>query len=160
MPHAFKRFTLMCAALAAIGLTACPDEDDGGPTTGPDDDLVCTTGNGGITLPAGFCAIVVADLTSGGQPARARHLVVLPNGDIFVAINPNGTTQPANGIIGLRDADGDGVAEQQAEFSPNVGGSGIAWSNGALYFGTNSGVLRFALPEGQLTPTAAPVTVV
>ncbi len=158
MPRSSNR-TLMCFALATIcTLTACPDDDDNG--TGPSDDLVCDAGNGGITLPAGFCAIVVADLTSGGAPAKARHLVVLPNGDIFVAINPDGATQPANGIIGLHDADGDGIAEQQTSFSPNLGGSGIAWSNGVLYFGANDRVLRFPLPEGQMTPTGAAVTVV
>src|SRR5258708_39531597 len=37
----------------------------------------CAPDNGGLTLPAGFCALVVAD--NLGQP---RHLTVLPNGDI------------------------------------------------------------------------------
>jgi len=41
----------------------------------------CDPDNGGITLPAGFCAVVVAD-----QVGTARHLVVAPNGDLFVAI--------------------------------------------------------------------------
>src|SRR5579872_7483716 len=41
----------------------------------------CDSGNGGITLPAGFCAEVVAD----GLGA-ARHLVVAPNGDVYVAL--------------------------------------------------------------------------
>src|SRR5690606_38877591 len=37
--------------------------------------------NGGITLPDGFCATVVVD-----SVGPARHLVVNPNGDIFVAV--------------------------------------------------------------------------
>ena len=41
----------------------------------------CDSDNGGITLPAGFCALVVAD----GLGA-ARHAVVAPNGDVYVAL--------------------------------------------------------------------------
>src|SRR5947209_7183509 len=50
----------------------------------------CDADNAGITLPPGFCALVVADLAENGQPAPARHMAVMPNGDVFVAINaPN-----------------------------------------------------------------------
>src|SRR6185503_11154509 len=115
--------------------------------------LQCDSGNGGITLPAGFCAVVVADLTSGGKAALARHMAVTPNGDVFVAINSPQNNQPEFGIIGLRDNDGDGRADQQSTFSPGLGGSGIAWGNGRLYFGANDRVLRFNLASGQLTPT-------
>ena len=63
----------------------------------------------------------------GGQPARARHMAVTPSGNIFVAINSPRNEQPAFGIIGLRDTNGDGVADEQTQFSPGLGGSGIAW---------------------------------
>jgi glucose/arabinose dehydrogenase len=137
-------------------LAACRDD----PTTAPGAEAArrapptvqCDPGNGGITLPPGFCAVVVADLTSGGSAARARHMAVTPTGDIFVAINSPGNNQPAFGIIGLRDEDGDGRADEQTAFSPGLGGSGIAWGNGVLYFGANDRVLRFRLPAGQLTP--------
>jgi hypothetical protein len=39
--------------------------------------LVCDPGNGGITLPEGFCAIVAAD-----NLGTARHLTVAANGDV------------------------------------------------------------------------------
>jgi glucose/arabinose dehydrogenase len=120
----------------------------------------CAPDNGGITLPPDFCAIVVADLKLGGSPAAARHLAVTPSGDVFVAINSPRNNQPAFGIIGLRDADGDGVAEQQSQFSPGLGGSGLAWSNGMLYFGANDRVLRFTMPAGQLTPIGDAAVVV
>src|SRR4051812_25408664 len=71
----------------------------------------CDLDNGGITLPPGFCAVVVADLVSDGKPAPARHMVVTPNGDIFVAINSPNNVNPSFGIIGLRDKDGDGRAD-------------------------------------------------
>ena len=41
----------------------------------------CNTDNGGITLPDGFCAVVVAD-----HVGAARHLVVTSGGDIYVAL--------------------------------------------------------------------------
>src|SRR5262245_26375145 len=41
----------------------------------------CDAGNGGITLPDGFCARVYAD-----EVGVARHLVVDSNGDVFVAL--------------------------------------------------------------------------
>ena len=43
--------------------------------------IQCEPGNGGLTLPAGFCAVVVAE-----NVGAARHLVVSPSGDIYVAI--------------------------------------------------------------------------
>jgi glucose/arabinose dehydrogenase len=120
----------------------------------------CAPDNGGITLPPGFCAVVVADLVMAGRPAAARHLAVTPTGDVFVAINPSRSAQPAFGIIGLRDTDGDGDADEQVQFSPGLGGSGLAWSRGHLWFGANDQVQRFPLPAGRLMPTGGPAVVV
>jgi hypothetical protein len=41
--------------------------------------IACDSGNGGLTLPAGFCAIVVAN-----DLGAARHATVAPNGDLYV----------------------------------------------------------------------------
>ncbi len=120
----------------------------------------CSPGNGGITLPPGFCAAVVADLVVDGRPAAARHMAVTPSGDVFVAINSPRNRQPSTGIIGLRDVNGDGRADEESRFSPGLGGSGIAWGEGRLFFGANDRVLRFRLPAGHLTPIGAPETVV
>ena len=76
----------------------------------------CDADNGGIQLPEGFCALVVAD----GLGA-ARHLHVAPNGDIFVAIR-NQQNAPG-GIIALRDTDGDGRADLQERFGEDGGTS-------------------------------------
>jgi glucose/arabinose dehydrogenase len=123
--------------------------------------LRCDAGNGGITLPAGFCAVVAADLRDEeGNPARARHMAVTPSGDVFVAINSPGNDNPEFGIIGLRDSDGDGRAEERSQFSRGLGGSGIAWRQGSLYFGANDRVLRFRLPAGRLTPVGGSDVVV
>ncbi|HZF72795.1 MAG TPA: PQQ-dependent sugar dehydrogenase, partial [Gemmatimonadaceae bacterium] len=122
--------------------------------------IKCDADNGGITLPSGFCAVVVADIVIDGAPAHARHMAVTPSGDVFVAINSPSNKNPSFGIVGLRDNDGDGRADEQTQFSPALGGSGIAWRDGRLYFGANDRVLRFRLPDGQLSPTASPEVVV
>lgn len=155
-------------AIAAVVMVACADV----PTAPPDDAVFlaaasnatkkveCDPDNGGITLPPGFCAAVVADLMMDGEPARARHMAITPAGVLFVAINSPRNNQPSFGIIALRDNDGDGSADEQEQFSPGLGGSGIAWANGRLYFGANDRVLRFKQPAGRLTPMDGPETVV
>jgi glucose/arabinose dehydrogenase len=79
-------------------------------------------------------------------------MAITPRGDVFVAINSPRNNQPSFGIIGLRDNDGDGKADEQTQFSPGLGGSGLAWDAGVLYLGANDRVVRFKLPSGQLAP--------
>jgi glucose/arabinose dehydrogenase len=153
------------ALILAFALAACADNDTS--LTAPEPEfrrstsgVQCDADNGGITLPPGFCAVVVADLTDGGQPARARHMAVTPSGDVFVAINSPRNVNPEFGIVGLRDRDGDGRAEEQSHFSSGLGGSGIAWGQGSLFFGANDRVLRFRLPDGRLRPVGKPEVVV
>lgn len=161
-----RRITPPTVALAALlALAACADDEPS--LTGPVPDLrrsapnvACDPDNGGITLPPGFCAVVVADLVDAGRPALARHMAVTPSGDVFVAINSPRNNNPTFGIIGLRDTDGDGRADEQSRFSPGLGGSGIAWGQASLYLGANDRVLRFRLPAGRLTPVGGPEVVV
>ena len=153
------RFLSVSSPLRGIivlsALVACSDDP-----TAPGANVQCTAGNGGITLPAGFCAVVVRDIVTNGTAARARHLTITPNGDVFVAINSPNNNNPLFGVVGLRDNDGDGVADEEVRFSPDLGGSGIAWGSGALYLGANDRVLRFPLPSGQLSPTGTAEVVV
>jgi len=109
----------------------------------------CAADNAGLTLPAGFCAMMVAD--SVGQ---SRHIVALPNGDLVAALEGN-----SGGVLVLRDADGDGVMETRRKFGPR-GGTGIAAYGGFLYFGLNNTILRWAWPAGTLEPEGSPDTVV
>jgi glucose/arabinose dehydrogenase len=116
----------------------------------------CDADNGGITLPAGFCAVVVAD-----NLGAARHMVVTPSGDLFVAINQTSPrTPPPFGIVALRDANGDGKADIIQRFNAGKGGSGIAWGDGQLFFGENDRVLRYRLRSGDLMPSSGPDVVV
>lgn len=113
----------------------------------------CDRDNGGLELPNGFCAAVVAD-----DLGRARHLVVAPNGDIFVAIDDSRDGR-RGGVIALRDTTGDGRADVVERFGER-GGNGIALADGWLYFAPNDAVLRFPLPAGSLRPTGEPDTIV
>jgi glucose/arabinose dehydrogenase len=123
------------------------------PTVRPSDAApACDSDNGGLTLPPGFCALVVAD-----QLAAPRHLAVAPNGDLFVALE--GERAGSGGVVALRDTTGDGKADVVERFG-SEGGTGIALGKDALYFSTSSTVYRYALRTGSLTPLGAPEVIV
>jgi glucose/arabinose dehydrogenase/mono/diheme cytochrome c family protein len=125
----------------------------------------CADGNGGITLPPGFCATVFAD-----GIGHARHLVVAPNGVVYVntwsgRYYGNVASHPGGSLVALQDTDGDGRADVNVRFGPdaasgNAGGTGIAFYNGALFAETNDRIVRYALPAGTVAPTAPPEVVV
>ena len=114
--------------------------------------LACDANNGGITLPQGFCAVVVAD-----SLGPARHIVVAPNGDLFVALR--NMRDVKGGIVALRDTNRDGRMDVRERFGDN-GGSGIALRGTELFFATDDAVLRYSIPRAGLRPAAAPDTVV
>ena len=98
-----KRLIIIAGLVLPIA-AACGQASD--PAPAPEETaaatlLACDPDNGGITLPEGFCALVVAD-----DLGAARHLAVAPNGDLYVAIR-NQDDAPG-GIVALRDTDGDG----------------------------------------------------
>lgn len=97
-----------------------------------------------ITLPDGFHAELIAE-----NIGRARHLTVLDNGDIYVAIR--NTRDEKGGIKGLRDTTGDGLYDQQVEFGHD-GGTGIKYHNGYLYFASDTSVVRYSLNGSDLLP--------
>ena len=116
-------------------------------------DPACAPANGGITLPAGFCATIFADSVGGG-----RHVAVAPNGDVFVALMTaakrgieSGQAHDG-GILALRDRNGDGVADTSAYFG-DLGGTGVAVSGGWVYADAKSRIVRWPVPAGQLRPT-------
>ena len=111
----------------------------------------CDADNGGITLPAGFCAFLAAD----GLGA-ARHLVVALNGDVYVALLGDGDK---GGVVALRDTNGDGRFEMKEHFG-DVSTTGIGLRNGYLYVAHPNTVVRYKMTAGQLKPGGAPETVV
>jgi glucose/arabinose dehydrogenase len=108
----------------------------------------CAPDNGGITLPAGFCAVTVAEKL--GQP---RHIVVMPNGDLFVSAN-------RAGVIALRDTTGDGRADVVQDWATGYGSSEVRYWNGHLYTETGTAILRYPLEENSLIASGEPDTVV
>ncbi len=114
----------------------------------------CHPQNAAITVPQGFCVAIFAD-----SVGPARHLVVAPNGDVFVAIGNAGRSGQRGGVLALRDTNGDGKADQRERFGEN-GGNGIALRGTQLFFAPDNAVLRYNLPSGQLTATGAPDTLV
>jgi glucose/arabinose dehydrogenase len=147
-----QRNTFRGTLLLLASLVACSD-DPTGPGDPNDDDPPCDPDNGGLTLPSGFCAVVVAkDL------GRARHVAVRSNGDIYVAID-NSQGASDGGVIALRDTDDDGKADQQQKFGP-TGGTSVAIHNGQLFFAPNDRVLRYTFSGDELVPTGGEATVV
>jgi glucose/arabinose dehydrogenase len=113
--------------------------------------VVCDSDNGGITLPPGFCALVVAD-----DLGTARHLAVAANGDLYVALQDQGEK---GGVVALRDTNGDGKFEVKEHFGSGSL-TGIALHNGYLYVAGPNTVLRWKMTPGQLKPSGDAETVV
>ena len=80
-----------------------------------------------------------------------------PSGDVFVAINPSGSS-PGK-IVALRDTDDDAKLDRRATFN-TTGGNGIAWRDGELFFAEVDRIIKYDLPDGQLEPTKDPEIVV
>jgi glucose/arabinose dehydrogenase/mono/diheme cytochrome c family protein len=131
----------------------------------PTQAAACAGDNGGITLPPGFCATVLAD-----HIGHARHLVVAPNGVVYVntwsgRYYGNDTPPPGGFLVALQDNDGDGQADATVRFGPTFaqgghGGTGIALHDGALYAEANDRIVRYALPKDGIAPTGGPETIV
>ena len=113
----------------------------------------CDTDNGGLVLPEGLCATVVA-----GDLGPVRQLVVAPNGDLYAAVSGK-PGDDAGGVLALRDKDGDGKPDERAAFGPG-GGNDVKIHNGYLYFARNDGVVRYRLGDGKLGPSGKEETVV
>ncbi len=132
--------------LSALLLSAVPA------SAGQAQQAACDADNGGLTLPAGFCARLIGD-----SLGPVRHLVVAPNGDLWAARRGN-----EGGLLHLRDSDGDGRIDQVRRFFADgpAGGSGVALGPDAIYYASNNRILRFNWPAGQPLPDSVPQTVV
>jgi glucose/arabinose dehydrogenase len=146
-------------------LAAAAACDRAGPPTSPDAGAgqallggtrtICDADNGGLTLPRGFCALVVHDAkTAAGGPAGARHIAVAPNGDVFVAIQSAG-----GGVLALRDTTGDGRPDLVTRFGSGPG-HGLFYRHPYLYFAPNDRVERYLMSPESLTPVSGPEVIV
>jgi glucose/arabinose dehydrogenase len=110
-----------------------------------------------------------------------RVIYPMPNGDVLVAesnaparvvaggnavtnwiagilFSRAGASVPSpNKLVLLRDADGDGVAEERHVLRDDLASpSGIAWHDGKLYVANHDAVLRFDYAEGATALAGAP----
>jgi len=107
----------------------------------------CDPDNGGITLPAGFCAAVI----SGSHPMPgARHLVVAANGDLIVSFNGIGRGA-TGGIVVLRDSNGDGKIDNAGAKFGTGNTTGIALRGDYLYYATPLEIGRYKFTADDAT---------
>jgi glucose/arabinose dehydrogenase/mono/diheme cytochrome c family protein len=126
---------LLLITAAARAALPVPDADDGG-----------------ISLPPGFRALVVADNLvidpkTGKNTDRLRFLAVAPNGDVYAKLLHGG-------ILALRDTDGDGRADVIKQFGPGDGGTHIMFHDGYLYHSSRTAVYRYKYVPGELVPSS------
>ncbi len=136
---------------AVLAVTAqCGGSGDSGaptPPTTPTTSVECDNDNGGLSLPAGFCAAVFAD-----NVGPARHIVVTASGDVY-------TMLAGGGVLALRDTNGDGRSDVRATFGRS-GNSGLYLRANNLYADNGTFIVRYTLVPGTLTPATAPDTLV
>ncbi|MDQ2720241.1 MAG: PQQ-dependent sugar dehydrogenase [Bacteroidota bacterium] len=94
--------------------------------------------NAGLTLPAGFSALKVADNTG-----QARHIAVTKEGNIYVKL---ARPKDGKGILYLQDAGKDGKMDKETGFG-NYGGTGMYIKNGYLYASSDEEVFRYKLND-------------
>ena len=126
--------------------------DDEGVAISTQSSPSCDADNGGLVLPDGFCALVVAD-----GLGSARHLDVTADGDIYVRMRGNRgrgpEDPPGQGITALRDTTGDGRADVIETFSDHYG-TGLELRDNYLYVSTTTEVYRYPLHPEELIPTS------
>ena len=108
----------------------------------------------GLVLPPGFHASVVGDVGP-----HARHIVVGPNGDLYVStidfkslMDP---TAPHGGVLVVK-LDGDHKLKSLDHFGNADNGTGIRFYKGALYAATPAAIYRFKFGGNEEIPSAAP----
>src|SRR5580704_19401153 len=148
------------AVLAACGAIALmPQESPAADTA------TCPADDSGLTLPAGFCATVLAD-----GIGHARHLVVSEAGVIYVntwsgRYFGNDTPHAGGFLVALQDTGSSGKANVNERFGATVqsggaGGTGIGIYKGWLYAELNDKILKYPLKKGAVLPGDASQVVV
>lgn len=100
-----------------------------------------------LSLPDGFNARVFHE----GVGARARHIAVRANGDVFVSMRDGE-------LVALRDVDGDGSADDVVRRKLPIS-TGLDIHNPFLYFSDTVSVSRVMLDD-NLMPAGDPETIV
>lgn len=107
-----------------------------------------------LTLPNGDVLVSETNRPATGQPAGLTGAVM---NWLFDQAGAGGTSPDA--LVLLRDANGDGRAEQRFVLRQGhglVSPSGLAWHDGTLFVANHNAVLAFAYPLGQTTLSGTP----
>jgi glucose/arabinose dehydrogenase len=135
----FRRATFVIASLCTWCVVTLPAlaQSQSSPAT-ESKSHACANDDSGLQLPPGFCATVFAD-----NLGHARHLVVAPNGLVYVNTwsdeDYNDKTPPVGGfLVALQDKTGAGKADVTERFGETVqsggkGGTGIGMYKGSIY---------------------------
>jgi glucose/arabinose dehydrogenase len=143
MKH-FSKFVFVIAVLSIVNIVYAQKKTAAKAKT-------TTTANGGLKLPTGFSASVIAR-----NLGEARHMAVNSKGDIYVKM---GSLKNSGGIIEL-SPNGSGTAAKKATFG-DFAGTGIAIKNGYLYASSNSNIYRYKLnADEQVEDTSKPELIV
>jgi glucose/arabinose dehydrogenase len=144
------------AALSLLALFAA----QGGARAAAQTPTPCPTDDTGLHLPPGFCASIFAD-----GIGHARHLVVAPNGVVYVntwsgVYFGNDVPHAGGFLVALQDTLGSGKADVNQRFGETVasggaGGTGIGLYKGALYAEINDKIVRYALPAGSIVASGS-----
>jgi glucose/arabinose dehydrogenase len=106
------------------------------------------------TMPGGDVLVAESNaparVVAGGNP--------ITNWIAGILFSRAGAAVPSpNKLVLLRDADGDGIAEETHTLRSDLSSpSGIAWRDGKLYVANHDAVLRFDYAEGATTLTGSP----
>jgi glucose/arabinose dehydrogenase/mono/diheme cytochrome c family protein len=153
-------------ALGALCVVSSPASAQSPPNSGAQAaNHACPHDDSGLKLPPGFCATVFAD-----GVGHARHLVVAPNGVVYVntwsgRYYGNDTPHAGGFLVALQDTTGTGKANVNQRFGETVqsggaGGTGIGLYKGALFAEINDKIVSYALPAGSIVPQGPAATIV
>src|SRR4051794_25287278 len=149
MKTSFVSAVCFCAIVS--GTIACKNSTSTSTTPATQETPTGDSDNAGLTLPAGFSAIKVAD-----NLGNARHLLVTPQNDIYVRL---GDAKKGKGIL-VFHVDNNGNATMTDGFG-NYGGTGIALKNGYLYASSNDEIYRYKVDaNNKVTDTSHPEKIV
>ncbi|TWR31094.1 sorbosone dehydrogenase [Mucilaginibacter pallidiroseus] len=154
MKNTLVKFTLSAFAIAGTMLLgACTGNKPGGTADSTVSDTTkssATTPSGGILVPEGFTASLIAEDLGG-----ARHIAVTPTGEIFVKLS---RPKDGKGILELTEANG--KASVKTGFG-DFGGTGITIKNGYLYASSNEDVYRYKLNDkNEVVDPAKPEVII
>ena len=166
MNHYMKRLSVLSLSSLAASAATGPAPAAEAPPPMMMSASSCPGNNAGLVLSQGFCATIFAD-----NIGHARHLVVAPNGVVYVNTWSGryykDDTPPAGGfLVALRDTKGAGKADVIERFGDSAaqgsaGGTGIQLYNGSIYAEVNDKIVKFpAVASGSIVPKGKPEVVV